>query len=91
MIMRRDVMCGLLAIGVTSGLRAIAQPVARTLPRIIMVDGGTEAGARPFVQSFLQEMKQLGYLEKSNYSLEVYYADAEPNRLRARKGADAAK
>jgi putative ABC transport system substrate-binding protein len=82
MIARRDVMCGLLAIGVISGLRANAQPVARTLPRIIMVNGGAEAGARPFVQSFLQEMKQLGYFEKSNYSLDVYYADAEPNRLR---------
>ena len=80
---RRDVIRGLFALGAASTMRAGAQSVVATLPRIVFIGGGDEAGTRPFLESFLQEMKQLGYVEKSTFILEVRYADREASRLPA--------
>ena len=67
----------------TVPLASFAQSAAASLPRIVFIGGGDEAGTRPFLESFLQEMKQLGYTEKSDFLLDARYADREASRLPA--------
>jgi putative ABC transport system substrate-binding protein len=76
----------LLALGagaLTVPVGSFAHAAAASLPRIVFIAGGDEAGTRPFLESFLQEMKQLGYTEKSSFLLEVRYANREASRLPA--------
>ena len=78
---RRGVIFGLLALGAAFTMRASAQSAAAPIPRIVVISGGDEAGSRPFLESFVQGMKQLGYVEKTTYLLNVRYADRENSRL----------
>lgn len=78
---RRALILGLLALGAAVTTRAGAQSAAAPVPRILLVSPRDEVSFRPFLESFVQGMQQLGYVEKRNYLLDVRYAKGEPSRL----------
>lgn len=61
--------------------RANTQATAASVPRIVFVSNRDEAGARPFLQSFVQGLQERGHAERRTYVLEVLYASGESSRL----------
>jgi putative ABC transport system substrate-binding protein len=80
---RRAVIVGLLAIGGGFATRGNAQTAAASVPRIVFVSNRDEAGARPFLQSFVKGLQERGHAERRTYVLEVRYAGGESSRLRS--------
>jgi putative ABC transport system substrate-binding protein len=78
---RRELILGFAALGAAFAMCARAQSAAAPIPRIVVISGGDEAGSRPFLESFVQGMRQLGYIEKTTFLLDVRYADRENSRL----------
>jgi putative tryptophan/tyrosine transport system substrate-binding protein len=78
---RREVIIVLLGACASAATPAAAQIAAPQLPRVIWVSGGDAAGARPFVDSFLKGMTQLGHRDGGSFRLEVRYANMEPARV----------
>lgn len=72
-------MLGLVTLGAMSSI-STAAPRATGPPRVVLITNGTEAGFRPFAESFLQGMRQLGHVEGKTFRLDIRYANREPAR-----------
>jgi putative ABC transport system substrate-binding protein len=79
-VKRRELTLGLLAIGIAIATHAGAQTAASPLPRVVIVTGGDEAFFKPFGDTFLHGMRELGHAEGRTFRLEVRYAYREPAR-----------
>ena len=83
MIDRRTLLlCGLATLLPVFTVSAGAQTVAGR-PRVIMILGGTEEGARPFTESFLDGMRRAGQVQGQTVQIDVRFADRDPARVRA--------
>jgi len=71
---------GCLASGSAIVTRAGAQTAALPLPRVVIVSAGDEAFFRPYGDSFLHGMRELGHTEGRTFRFEVLYARGEPAR-----------
>jgi putative ABC transport system substrate-binding protein len=78
-MMRRGVILGLAASGVLRPFTVLAQTAPR--PLVTCLIGGSKAGAERVFGGFLQGMRELGYVESQNWTLESRYA--EGNQARA--------
>jgi len=76
MVTRREFLQHLLAVAIVTATSAVAQ--TPSLPRVILITTGTEAFARPAVESFRQGMRDHGYKEDGNYRLETRYGQGDP-------------
>ena len=56
-----------------------AQPSVK-LPRVVMVNGGNEGLSRPFVESFLDGMREAGQIDGRTYVLQMRYGGGDPAR-----------
>lgn len=69
----------LLCYGIASLLPAVAFPAlgqtVTKLPRVVIILGGTEESAGPFVESFLEGMRQTGLVRGRTVQIESRYAD----------------
>jgi putative ABC transport system substrate-binding protein len=79
-VKRHALTIGLLTIGIAIATQAGAQTAAPTLPRVVIISGGNEAGFKPFGDSFLNGMRGLGHAEGKTFRLEVQYARGDPAR-----------
>jgi putative ABC transport system substrate-binding protein len=70
----------LLGISIAATTHAEAQTAVPPLPRVVYISSGDETGARPFVDSFRQGMRELGQKEDSTFRLEILYANRDPTR-----------
>ncbi len=52
-------------------------------PRVVMIFGGNEEGARPFKESFLDGMRQAGQAQGRTVQIDVRFGDRDPARVRA--------
>ncbi|HSB24788.1 MAG TPA: ABC transporter substrate-binding protein [Burkholderiaceae bacterium] len=57
-----------------------AQSSAQSLPRVVIVTNGDEAGHRPFREHFLNGMQRSGQTEGVTYRLEILYANRDSTR-----------
>lgn len=72
---RRDLLlCGMTSLLTAVAFSAIAQ-TATKLPRVAMILGGTETSARPFVESFLEGMRQEGQVRGRTVQIDLRYAE----------------
>ena len=78
---RRELVLLFLAISIAVTTHAEAQTAAPPLPRVVFVSGGDEAGARPFVESLRQGMREHGQKEDSSFRLEILYANRDLTRM----------
>ncbi len=53
------------------------------LPRVVVISGGNEESSRPYTESFLDGMRQVGQIEGRSVQIEVRYGDGDPARVRA--------
>jgi putative ABC transport system substrate-binding protein len=83
-VKRRDLILGLLAIGIPIATHAGAQTAGSPLPRVVMISFGDEVFFQPLKDSFLHGMRKLGHGERTTFRLEVQYAHGEPARSVAR-------
>lgn len=60
------------------GLRA---QVATQRPLIAWLAGGTKSGSRVFVDAFLNEMREFGYVDRVNFDITYRYSDGHVERL----------
>jgi putative ABC transport system substrate-binding protein len=60
---------------------AVAQSIP-PLPRVVMILGGNEENTRPFKESFLEGMRQVGQVEGRTVRVVVRYGDGDPARNR---------
>src|SRR5262249_59363994 len=70
----------LLCVAFAGPLRVDAQQTAK-VPRIGYLSGATPATGGPFVDSFKQGLRELGYVEGKTYVLEVRYSEGKSERL----------
>jgi len=70
----------LLCVAFAAPLRVDAQQTAK-VPRIGYLSGATPATGGPFVDSFKQGLRELGYVEGKTYVLEVRYSEGKSERL----------
>lgn len=80
---RRELVLGLLALGIAMTKPADAQTAASPLPRVVLITSGDEAGFQPLRDNFRQGMLQLGQLEGSTFQLQIHYANLDPTRVPA--------
>jgi len=59
-----------------------AKTVAQ-LPRVVVISGGNEERSRPFIENFLDGMRQAGQIEGRTVQIEVRYGNGDPARVRA--------
>jgi putative ABC transport system substrate-binding protein len=77
---RRELILGVLAVGIAGATPPSAQTVAPSLPRVVIIfSGGDQAVFRPFKDRFLHGMHELGHAEGRTFRLEIR-ADSEPAR-----------
>ena len=77
---RTGLLCGLALCLAASALPSEAQPAP---PLVLMVNGATEESIRPFRESFLRGMRDLGQVEGKSFRLRTRTADGELTRLPA--------
>ena len=77
---RTFLLCSLASCLVAASLPVQAQPVAGP-PLVAMIAGGTEELARPYLERFLQGMREAGQLEGQTFRFRVRYSRGEPARL----------
>jgi putative ABC transport system substrate-binding protein len=71
---RALLICGLAALVSGVAIPARAQ-IATSVPRVVIVLGGTEESAGPFVQSFLEGVRQTGLIPGRNVQIDARYAE----------------
>ena len=71
---RTLLLCGLASLLPAVAFPAIAQ-TATKLPRVVMILGGTESNASPFVESFLEGMRQAGQVRGQTVQIDFRYAE----------------
>jgi hypothetical protein len=76
----RELILGLLVIGIAVVPQAGAQTGASPVPRVVIIDSGDEESFRPLRDRFLYSMRELGQAEGKTFRLEVQYAHGEPAR-----------
>jgi putative ABC transport system substrate-binding protein len=79
-VKRRELILGLLVIGIAVATQAGAQTATSPLPRVVIISGGEEAFFKPFRDAFVHGMRELGHAEGKTFRLEVQYAHGEPAR-----------
>jgi putative ABC transport system substrate-binding protein len=79
---RTLLLCAVAASLPAVGFSAMAQTVTRP-PRVVFISGGTEEGARPARESFLDGMRQTGLIQGRTVQIDVRYGDRDPARVRA--------
>ena len=62
-------------------LRLFAQPKSRTAPRIGFLARSSAASLAPLLDAFRQGLRDLGWVEGSNISIEYRYAEGQLDRL----------
>ena len=70
----------LLCVAFAAPLRVDAQPTSK-IPRIGYLSGATPATGGPFVEAFKQGLRELGYVEGQNITLEVRWAEGRTERI----------
>ena len=80
---RRPKLVAALALAVTFAMGgAVAQAQQpRIVPRIAVLSGGTRSSATPGNEAFRHRLRELGYLEAQNITIEYRYADGKLDRL----------
>ena len=77
----------LLLYGIASLIGVVAvsarAEMATRLPRVVFISGGTEAGARPATESFLDGMRQAGQVQGQTVQIDFRFAERDPARVRA--------
>jgi len=58
-----------------------AQPPVQSLPRVVIVTNGDEAGHRPFRDHFLNGMQRSGQTEGVTFRLEILYANRDTTKV----------
>jgi putative ABC transport system substrate-binding protein len=74
MYRRTILLCGVTSLLAVVAFSAIAQ-TATKLPRVVMIIGGTEASSGPFVESFLEGMRQAGQVRGRTVQIDLRYAE----------------
>src|SRR6187401_1247078 len=82
MNMRRELLMALGAGTLISPFSSFAQPKVK-MYRIGILFSSTPASAKPQIDSFLQGLQELGYVEKKNVVFEYRYAEGVFDRLPA--------
>src|SRR5262249_35037806 len=78
--MRRGVIGLLLALGLLVPLAANAQPPA-TIPRGGFIDATSPDSGRHLLDAFRQGLRELGYIEGHNITIEARWAEERPERF----------
>jgi putative ABC transport system substrate-binding protein len=78
--MRRSVTGLLLALGLLVPLAANAQPSA-TIPRVGFIDATSPDSGRHLLDAFRQGLRELGYIEGHNITIEARWAEERPERF----------
>lgn len=80
MTTRREILLAL-AVAVLSGpIESVAQRAGK-VHRIGHLSGSAESASKPFMDAFRLGLRELGYVEKQNVTLEERYADGKVERL----------
>jgi putative tryptophan/tyrosine transport system substrate-binding protein len=77
---RRELVVGLLAIGLALATPTGAQSPVSRQPRVVVISTGDEAFFAPFRDRFLLGMRELGQVEGKTFRLEIRHAEREPAR-----------
>lgn len=80
MMTRREVLIALGAAVLSSPIESVAQQAGK-VHRIGHLSGSAENASKPFMDAFRLGMRELGYVEKQNVTLEERYADGKVERL----------
>ena len=72
--------CGVSLLVVASAVSAGAQTTA-SLPRVVLINNGTEETGRYLTGSFREGMRQAGQVEGRAFDLDIRYADRDPARV----------
>ena len=73
---------GLGALLPAAAFLARAQTATRP-PRVVMILGGDEDGVRPFMESFLDGMREAGQVQGRTVQIDIRFGDRDPARVRA--------
>src|SRR5262249_26127418 len=76
---RRETMAALAALCAATAARA--QTAMAPMPRIALVSTRDRVAAGPFNDRFIAGMRQLGYIENRNYTLDIRYANSEQSLI----------
>ena len=79
---RRVLLAGLFALMSLVVLRADAQ-TSQTLPRVVMILGGSAEATTPWLESFREGMRQAGQADGQTYALQLRYTSGEAARSAA--------
>lgn len=74
MYRRALLLCGLATLVLVVAFPAFGQ-TATKLPRVVIILGGTEESAGPFVESFLEGMRQTGLIRGRTVQIDARYAE----------------
>ena len=80
---RRTFLAGTGAVLLASPLAAEAQQAPAKVPRIGFLVGASPADGAPFLEIFRQALRELGYVEGQNITIEYRFAEGRPDRLPA--------
>jgi putative ABC transport system substrate-binding protein len=78
---RRAAIFVLLAAGGWGAMPAAAQTPSPVLPRVVMVNPGTEASLQPYRDQFVLGMREAGHVEGRTFRLDIRYANDDPTRV----------
>ena len=79
---RTLLLCGIASLIPVVAVSARAETPTR-LPRVVFISGGTEAGARPVTESFLDGMRQAGQVQGQTVQIDFRFGERDPARVRA--------
>src|SRR4051812_24670605 len=80
-VRRREFLASLAVPTAAVGCPSVATPQTANIPRIGMMQGGHPTVGGSLVEFFKERLRELGYVEGSDYALEVRWAEGRLERM----------